>query len=323
MKIIPLLFSLSFINAQIALPTFHGVHKPHNTSSSYDFTSHTFTNCGATGATGPTLANCKSSYDVSWEDDTDLFNVQTQGFQEWTVPATGTYTINASGAQGARAGGGGARMIGDFNLTEGEIIKIAVGQIGVDGSNSNFTGGGGGGGTFVIKHPYNSNASILVIAGGGGGRTSSGTTNTIDAVTTSDGGDTYNNGGGTSGGGGDDGQANGPGAGGGGFFTNGEDGDYGNVKPTGGKSFINGLVGGADGYTGSYDGGDGGFGGGGGGLNNSYNRSGGGGGYSGGQGGTWSGQKSGGGGGSYNSGSSQSNTAGVREDHGQVIITLQ
>ena len=34
MKIISILFSLSFINAQIALPTFHAVHKPHNTSSS-------------------------------------------------------------------------------------------------------------------------------------------------------------------------------------------------------------------------------------------------------------------------------------------------
>jgi len=34
MKIIPLLFSLSFINAQIALPTFQAVHKPQNTSSS-------------------------------------------------------------------------------------------------------------------------------------------------------------------------------------------------------------------------------------------------------------------------------------------------
>lgn len=33
-RIIPLLFSLSFIYAQIALPTFQAVHKPHNTSSS-------------------------------------------------------------------------------------------------------------------------------------------------------------------------------------------------------------------------------------------------------------------------------------------------
>ena len=34
MKIIPLLFFLSFINAQIALPTFQAVHKPHTITSS-------------------------------------------------------------------------------------------------------------------------------------------------------------------------------------------------------------------------------------------------------------------------------------------------
>ena len=34
MKAIPLLFFLSFINAQIALPTFHGVHKPHSSCNS-------------------------------------------------------------------------------------------------------------------------------------------------------------------------------------------------------------------------------------------------------------------------------------------------
>ena len=33
-RIILLLFSLSFINAQIALPTFQAIHKPQNTSSS-------------------------------------------------------------------------------------------------------------------------------------------------------------------------------------------------------------------------------------------------------------------------------------------------
>ena len=33
-RVLLLLFFLSGINAQIALPTFQGVHKPHNTSSS-------------------------------------------------------------------------------------------------------------------------------------------------------------------------------------------------------------------------------------------------------------------------------------------------
>ena len=84
---------LFFINAQMALPTFQAVHKPHNASILYDFTSHTFINAGAISTTGPTLANCKSSYDTSWEDNTNYFNVQTQGIQEWTIPQTGTYTI--------------------------------------------------------------------------------------------------------------------------------------------------------------------------------------------------------------------------------------
>ena len=65
----------------------------------YSISSHTFTNCGATGYNGPTLANCKSSYDTSWEDDTDFFNVQTQGFQEWTVHVTdGIDTVEADNA---------------------------------------------------------------------------------------------------------------------------------------------------------------------------------------------------------------------------------
>ena len=138
----------------------------------YLFSSHTFTNCGATGRSGPTLANCKSSYDTSWEDDTEFFNVQTQGIQEWTVPSTGTYRIEAYGAQGGNGsgsstGGLGARMRGDFSLTKGEVIKIMVGQLGTGATN--VLSAGGGGGTFVIKSPYNNTASILVIAGGGGG----------------------------------------------------------------------------------------------------------------------------------------------------------
>ena len=109
--------------AQVALPTFQAAHYA---PSLYSFSSHTFTNCGATGKTGPTLANCKSSYDTSWEDDTDFFNVQTQGIQEWTVPTTATYTIEVWGAAGGTqlyssdyAGGYGAKMQGDFDLTQG------------------------------------------------------------------------------------------------------------------------------------------------------------------------------------------------------------
>ena len=127
----------------MALPTFQGVQSA-SEPPLYLFSSHTFTNCGATGKTGPTLANCKSSYDTSWEGDTELFNVQTQGIQEWTVPTTGTYTIECWGAQGGYDGGLGARMKGDFSLTIGDVIKIIVGQKGISKTSSSSSGRGGG-----------------------------------------------------------------------------------------------------------------------------------------------------------------------------------
>ena len=72
------------------------------------------------------------------------------------MPTTGSYQILAFGAQGGNAAGGlGAEIGGDFTLTAGESLQIAVGGI----------GGGGGGGSFVIS-PGN---APLVIAGGGGG----------------------------------------------------------------------------------------------------------------------------------------------------------
>ena len=143
---------LSFVKAQIALPTFQAVHKPQSSSSSsslYNFTSHTFTNCGATSTSGPTLANCKSSYDTSWEDNTNYFNVQTQGIQEWTVPKTGTYTIEVWGAAGGgnqyrTIGGRGARMRGTFSLNQEDKLKILVGQKGPNTSDQYNAGGGGG-----------------------------------------------------------------------------------------------------------------------------------------------------------------------------------
>ena len=121
----------------------------------YEFTSHTFTNCGQTGTTGPSLATCKTSYSPSWTDNTSYFNVQTAGYQEWTVPYTGTFRISAYGAQGGpnaannnqATAGNGAYVRGDFSLVQGDVIYIAIGQMG----SSTSEGAGGGGGTYVIK----------------------------------------------------------------------------------------------------------------------------------------------------------------------------
>ena len=82
----------------------------------------------------------------------------------FTVPTTDTYQILAFGAQGGGgpllfgAGGLGAEIGGDFSLTVGEILQIAVGGAGMTGE-----GGGGGGGSFVVGQGN----MPLVIAGGG------------------------------------------------------------------------------------------------------------------------------------------------------------
>ena len=140
-------------------------------------TVHTFTNAGKTGANGPTQTEVTSAY--TGTNLAEKVTVNTRGIQEWTVPQTTTYTIEAFGAEGGADRGNanyngdtdhqpgkGAYIKGTFTLQKGEILKIAVGQIGEMGSSK---GGGGGGGTYVVKTPYNTNASILVVAGGGGG----------------------------------------------------------------------------------------------------------------------------------------------------------
>jgi len=101
----------------------------------YTFTTFTFTNAGGTVYSGPTLCQAKSTYNTStysWLTNTSYFNV-IGGIQRWTVPQTGNYTIDAYGARGGQSagtgsGGAGARSLGTFALTSGQVIAIAVGQ---------------------------------------------------------------------------------------------------------------------------------------------------------------------------------------------------
>ena len=58
-------------------------------------TVYTFTNAGATGPTGPTQAQITTAY-----QSTNLagqVTINTQGIQEWVVPSTGQYEIEAWG----------------------------------------------------------------------------------------------------------------------------------------------------------------------------------------------------------------------------------
>ena len=70
------------------------------TTLSYAQTTVTFTNAGATGREGPSQSQINTAYDGTTLDD--AVTVNTQGIQEWTVPASGTYTIEVWGASTSR-----------------------------------------------------------------------------------------------------------------------------------------------------------------------------------------------------------------------------
>lgn len=268
----------------------------------YTFINAVFNSGVSTTAYGPTLVQAisvltGSGVDV-WKNNTSYFNV-ISGIQFWTVPDNGFYTIQVRGAQGGQstgygpAGGLGAIMSGTFSFSRGEVLKILVGQRGVD----NFYDAGGGGGSFVTT---NTN-SPLIIAGGGGGGSASGFSGSGGkwGTTSTTANSTSWASGGTNGGGG-----GGATAGGGGGLTGNGGGSW------FGTAFANGGIGGLGQSVGGFGGGGGGGG---------TNGAGGGGGYSGGGYAPWSFDAAGGG--SFNSGTNQSNTSNAQSGQGLVTIT--
>jgi hypothetical protein len=284
---------------------------------------YTFTTCGATGMSGPNTAQVTTAYAGT---SLDGAVTETNGIQQWTVPATGNYSIACYGAQGGNNGGLGAYSYGEVTLNAGTVLSIVAGQEGFTAVSSSNSGGGGGGGSFVVD-----GTNPLVIAGGGGGFVSVYSTyiapydpTISDGQATNDGATTYLGGGGTGGNGGDQGLDDccmgGGASGGGGLLTDGTLGAGGGP----GIAFLNGCMGGP----GDTEG-EGGFGGGAGSSYDNAVRSGGGGGYSGGQGGSFSmlyqttgAYCHGGGGGSYSSGSNQTMTAGMNTGDGYIVITV-
>ena len=125
-----------------------------------------FTNLGASGRLGPTSLGSHYS-----GQDHDGQVTLVSGIQQWTVPYTANYSIEAIGAAGgyglvSNSGqyrGRSARLRGTFRLSKGETIQILVGQEGSINLNSQNSGGGGG--TFVVR----ASNTPLIIAGGGGG----------------------------------------------------------------------------------------------------------------------------------------------------------
>lgn len=271
------------------------IHIPVASAAIYSFSTFTFTSCGATGKSGPTLAQCQSTYGTSWSSNASYFNVSS-GIQTWVAPATGQYQITAAGAAGAGASstaGRGAIIRATVSLTQGATYKILVGQGGMSGNQGGAnSSGGGGGGTFFTD---NSNTPIIV-AGGGAGlyqislsnpSVANGQTTTSGAASS----DSYGTAGTNGGGGG--GATGAWGSGGGGLTGNGTQGA--NCTGAFGYAFTNGGAGGTS--CTSYNA-HGGFGGGGG-THGYTGGGGGGGGYSGGGGSSQATGVSGGGGGSF------------------------
>ena len=318
-----ILFTVS-LNAQI-LPSQQATHYKKNSGPASGTKS--FNNCVKTGSYGPSQSDCNSSYSgTSLNGEVTV----TDGIQYWTVPTTATYTITAIGATASNQNdtdtpvGHPAKIIGDFSLTSGTVLKILVGQTGWMASSR--PGWGAGGGTFVTKNDN----TILVIAGGCGSshKNITGTYSYQDGNTAEPGRDNidtsvpYNRPGTNGGGGFKDTAAgwHGGGGGGAGYSGNGDKGNNNTYTLVSGvptshtipQSFLNGGVGDVIG---------GGFGGGAG-VTNTWG--GGGGGYSGGAGSSQH-PFTGTGGGSKNNGSNQTNTLhdnnNIIMSHGSVTIT--
>ena len=263
-------------------------------STYYAFSSHTFTNCGATGRTGPTITQVRNTYPdeitglsyTNYNYNTFVY-INTQGVQIWKVPRTGRYEVEIAGAKGGDVpassaylpnggkGGKGAMHKGRIDLVQGANLLIVVGQSGVDtyGANASYGGAGGGGASWLIDQ---ATSTLYAVAGGGGGSNAPVYSNSSSNPNRGGDAPAANNTGG-SGGGGTGNYGNGGGAG----WT--ADGGGGNI---GGKRFANGALGGipgsgSTGYLPNPYPTEGGFGGGGGG---SWHAGGGGGGWSGGDG---------------------------------------
>jgi hypothetical protein len=121
---------------------------------------------------GLTITTNDSSFDeATYTNDTNLFNVVGDGIQEIEIPANGTYRVKVYGASGGYGAtfnstfaGLGAVLEGEFDFTEGQTLRVLVGQRGGGASNCGDYGGGGGG-TFVTTI----NDDPIICAGGGNG----------------------------------------------------------------------------------------------------------------------------------------------------------
>ncbi|MEY4390548.1 MAG: hypothetical protein RLZZ400_291, partial [Actinomycetota bacterium] len=157
--------------------------EPAKAALSYNFTSWTFTPCGATGRTGPTLAQCQTAYAASsFASNSSYFAVSNSGSQYWRPPTAGNYTIEIAGAAGGGTNGANGYVY-QISLNLSTVYTgwycMDIGQKGIANTNFPESGGGGGGTYGMLLGLGNSTnptgtcgASTLLnigAAGGGGG----------------------------------------------------------------------------------------------------------------------------------------------------------
>ncbi len=209
---------------------------------------------------------------------TNEYTVSQQGtFQEFTIPVSGQYLLEANGAQGGSSGSGqggkGASLRGYIQLQAGDVLRIGVGGAGlyglgtVGGNGANMSGGGGGGATSIVLVQGNQVSPLMVAGGGGGAGTANdgvgGRISQNGSSGNTNGGNAAGAGGTNGGGGATNGDYRG-GAGGGGYFGGG--GSHYEANGTtllsrGGYSYMAGYAGGSDGVGGDASNGVGGIGG--------------------------------------------------------------
>ena len=151
---IPLLFFLSFINAQIALPTFQSVHKIHATV--LEFGTQTFSYTGSQQTFTVPSGVTEIQFDVMGAEGGDIDGI--------TVGWGGTSNVSIDA-------GNGGRVTGILPVTAGETLYIYVG-----GEGSEDSGGYNGGGDAETC-----SGTEVIAAGGGGGSsyTDSGATDVV------------------------------------------------------------------------------------------------------------------------------------------------
>jgi hypothetical protein len=299
----------------------------------FAFTSATFTPGGGDSQVGPNITQARNGVgNPSWA--AQYLNMpRFNGIMEWTVPRTATYRITAQGAGGnydncyGYSGGQGANMRGDFALTQGQILTMAIGQRGRSGCSSQGCGhstSGGNGATWVIRGALVETASqsdVAVIAGGGGPPgvypCCDGSNYTSNANVGTSGNWNNARGGGAADGGNGAGSWSGHADGGSGFFNAGSGGADRSYGPSQYRTTSTPLRGGTMSRNWGDYGHVGGFGGGGGGGLHSGGSAG----WSGGGAGQWCSYLAGGGGGSLNNGSNQNNFIGGGNTDGYITIT--